>query len=224
MVSPIDPQWWDSPVSGLRKLPQQQRSRERVVAVLDAAEHILATDGVEGLTMRRLSDEAGVPVGTLYQFFVDKQGVVDALVHRHGEATPVLMVEMEQLAADSLPWREILTLVIDRQIRRLRADPAYVAVWANRDLSAQAQREDDRDIETMTDLLRRLLQGQEGLPDTPTLRAYCRVAIQAADSLMHLAFRVDPEGDDVTLVELKRILLLYLDSVVAELPRDPDRG
>jgi AcrR family transcriptional regulator len=219
VTPPIDPRWWDNPASGLRKLPQQQRSRERVVAVLDAAEHILSTDGVEGLSMRRLSDDAGVPIGTLYQFFTDKQGVVDALVHRHGQDTPVLMAEVAVLTRQGASWREILAVVLERQIARLRADPAYVAVWANRDLSPQAQREDDRDIETMTGVLHQALVAQESLPDTAQLQAHCRVAVQCVDALLHLAFRINPCGDEVTLVEAKRILLLYLDNVVAEATR-----
>ncbi|HEY8547301.1 MAG TPA: TetR family transcriptional regulator, partial [Acidimicrobiales bacterium] len=52
---------------GFRRHPQQARSRERVARVLEAADRVLGTEGFGALTVRRLAEEAGVPVGTIYQ-------------------------------------------------------------------------------------------------------------------------------------------------------------
>src|SRR5262245_63101774 len=59
--------------------PQQARSRARVEAILAAADAILADRGYEALTVRRIAETAGVPVGSIYQFFPDKAAIVDAL-------------------------------------------------------------------------------------------------------------------------------------------------
>ncbi|MEZ5193543.1 MAG: TetR/AcrR family transcriptional regulator [Nocardioides sp.] len=71
-------------LSGLRRQPVQARSRERVALIVSAASRLLTRDGVAGLTMRRLADEAGVPIGSLYQFFEDRTAVMDAVVAKHG--------------------------------------------------------------------------------------------------------------------------------------------
>src|SRR6266567_7610341 len=65
----------------VRREPRQARSRARVAQILAAADGILSQEGFEALTVRRIALEAGVPVGSIYQFFPDKAAVVDALAH-----------------------------------------------------------------------------------------------------------------------------------------------
>lgn len=68
------------------RLPVQKRSRERFDRLLDAAAEILAEGGYDALTTNRVAELAGIPIGSLYQFFPDKQAVVAALSDRYGEA------------------------------------------------------------------------------------------------------------------------------------------
>lgn len=75
----------------LRKVPTQGRSRALVDALLQTTARILVRDGWVGLTTNRVAREAGVSVGSLYQYFPDK----DALVH-------ALVVELAERMGDSL--------------------------------------------------------------------------------------------------------------------------
>ncbi|MBL8930342.1 MAG: TetR family transcriptional regulator [Kineosporiaceae bacterium] len=208
--------WLDQPCPGLRKNPQQSRSRARVLAVLAAAERLIVREGLDGLTIRALADEAGVPIGTVYQFFVDKAGVIDTLVHRHGLAMREMLATLDGSPdLPRRPWPALVDEVFSHQVRRLREDPAYVTIWVERQLSPTAQREDDHDVERLAELLCRLLVEQEPLADSPVLRGLCRVATQSADSLLHLAFRLDPGGDPATLHEALHMVHLYLADIVA---------
>ncbi len=67
----------------MRREPRQQRSRDRVRLILEAADGILSAEGFEALTVRRIAEAAGVPVGSIYQFFPDKAAVVDALARTY---------------------------------------------------------------------------------------------------------------------------------------------
>lgn len=62
-----------------RKQPVQERSRATVEAVLEATLQVLLREGLAGLTTTRVAERAGVSVGTLYQYFPDKQSLVMAL-------------------------------------------------------------------------------------------------------------------------------------------------
>ncbi|MEZ5193542.1 MAG: hypothetical protein R2734_14255 [Nocardioides sp.] len=101
----------------------------------------------------------------------------------------------------------------------MRRNPAYVAIWMARELSQNAQHQDDEDIETIADLLCRLLSTKESLAVAPELRSGCRVATQIADALLQLAFRLDPHGDAGTLTEGKRVFRLYLADLVERVRR-----
>jgi len=56
---------------------RQQRTRAEI---LHAVGEIIAADGLDGLTMRKLADRAGVAVATLYNQFTDRDGVLVAFV------------------------------------------------------------------------------------------------------------------------------------------------
>jgi AcrR family transcriptional regulator len=70
---------------GLRKLPTQARSRERVETILKAAGALLGEVGYDGVTTNLIAERAGVPVGSIYQFFETKDDIVAALVERFQE-------------------------------------------------------------------------------------------------------------------------------------------
>src|SRR5690349_3763798 len=81
-------------MTNARREPQQERSRARVQKIIDAADHILATEGFDALTIRHLADVADVPVGTIYQFFKDKNGVVDVIARRYLDRFAEVMTEL----------------------------------------------------------------------------------------------------------------------------------
>jgi len=68
-----------------RKLPRQARSRATVDAMLEAAAHVLVAQGYEGTTTARVAERAGASIGSLYQYFPNKEALVAALVERHAE-------------------------------------------------------------------------------------------------------------------------------------------
>lgn len=202
-----------SPDIRLRRHPQQARSRERVQRLLEAADHVLATEGYSALTMRRLADEADVPVGTIYQFFADKAGVVDALARRYiGEFDG--MIELLVADAESQRWDDVVGTVIDAAIDIYRSRPGYLALWIGRHLSPELQQADEMNNAAIAAGLRRILVAQYGLADDERLARKCQVAVQTTDALLQLAFRLDPKGDDAILDEARRLQRLYLTVVV----------
>ena len=62
------------------KLPTQTRSKQTVLTILDACSHLLIENGFFGVTTDRVAKAAGVSIGSLYQFFGNKESVVSALI------------------------------------------------------------------------------------------------------------------------------------------------
>jgi AcrR family transcriptional regulator len=62
---------------------QQRRSQQRSDArraILDAAESVLGDGGYESFSMRRLAERCGYTAPTIYHYFGDKLGLLDALL------------------------------------------------------------------------------------------------------------------------------------------------
>ena len=66
-----------------RKLPQQERARATIDAILTATARILVKEGFDRASTNRIAEEAGVSVGSLYQYFPGKEALVAALIERH---------------------------------------------------------------------------------------------------------------------------------------------
>jgi AcrR family transcriptional regulator len=66
----------------MRKSPTQVRATQTVDAIVEAAIQILQSDGEERLTTNRIAERAGVSIGSLYQYFADKEAIVEAIAER----------------------------------------------------------------------------------------------------------------------------------------------
>jgi AcrR family transcriptional regulator len=205
-----DPHEWD----GLRRAPQQARSRARVRRLLESADHIVATEGFAALTIRRLADDADVRIGTIYQFFPDKDALVDALARRY-IAMFDAMIEELVAQAEREQWDDVVGTLVDAAIALYRSHPGYVAIWTGRHLSPALQRADDANNAAIAAGLRRILVAQFDLPDSETLARACQVAVHTTDALLQLAFRLDSEGDEAILDEARQLQRLYLAEVIA---------
>lgn len=126
-----------------RKAPVQARSAATVEAILEAAAHILESEGFEGYTTNAIAKRAGVSIGSLYQYFPNKDAVTAALVmadaarlhddvHAAAEATAgedfqaQLNALIDVVVAHQLD-RPDLARLIDVEERRLATDPALAA-------------------------------------------------------------------------------------------------
>lgn len=62
--------------------PQQERSRATVDAIIDAAFICVADRGIQATTTRHIAEIAGISVGSLYEYFSNKEAIFDAMNQR----------------------------------------------------------------------------------------------------------------------------------------------
>jgi AcrR family transcriptional regulator len=68
-----------------RKKPKQKRSRATVAAILEATAQLLVEGGYHNLSTNRIAETAGVSIGSLYQYFSNKEAVVAAVVEEFAD-------------------------------------------------------------------------------------------------------------------------------------------
>ena len=194
----------------------QRRGVERVQAILDTAETLLAEQGYAAATLKAIGERAGIPTASLYHYFADR-GQVDAeLVRRHVRALD------ERLAA-ALHNPKVRTLgdsidaMIDPLLAYFREHPDFVQLWfAGRSstLSELAQAFDESWAEQLWQFLieRNLIRA-----NTPQF--VVRLAFEAGDRLFDVAFQRSPTGDDTTIHEARRLLTAYLQTYASQARR-----
>lgn len=93
-------------------------------ALLEAAARVLEQRGYAGATTNRIAEAAGAGVGTLYEYFADKEAVYDALIEREMEAI-VAAIRSEGLDPGA-PIQETLGRVLKLAMGAVRRGPEFV--------------------------------------------------------------------------------------------------
>jgi AcrR family transcriptional regulator len=96
-----------------RKQPRQARARHTVEAIIEASARILEEQGHGGFTTNAAAELAGVSIGTLYQYFPDKNALLGALITR--ETT--LLVEEAEAACVMPEGQQALNALIQAAVR-----------------------------------------------------------------------------------------------------------
>lgn len=92
-----------------RRAPRRRTGRAIVDALLDAASGLLATEGLAGMTTNAVAARAGVSVGSLYQYFPNKQALVAAVADRINVA---LVTQVEAIVGSERPVSERLDALL----------------------------------------------------------------------------------------------------------------
>lgn len=107
-----------------RRKAKQERARETVDIVMEAAARVLTERGYAAATTNRIAETAGVSVGTLYEYFANKEEVFDALIQRELEAL-VVAVQGQKLSPD-IPVDEKLAQLVVAAMGAMRFGPEFL--------------------------------------------------------------------------------------------------
>jgi AcrR family transcriptional regulator len=176
-----------------RKDPRQRRSRQTVDWILDAAARIFDERGYRATTTNHVAAAAGVSIGSLYQYFPNKDALLAALAQRHvDEALGILAERAAALADQEPPVEEVV-----RQLVQVAAD-ANASSGLHALLYTQAPRTPavEARLSVLTDLAtaavaQHLARLRAGGSD-PSRRA--RLLVAAVDSAIHAVVLDYPPG------------------------------
>jgi AcrR family transcriptional regulator len=91
-----------------RRTPAQSRSAETVAVILEAAARVLELRGLDGFNTNSVAERAGVSIGSLYQYFRNKDALLASLIELQGE--PFVRM-LETLPADESFQTALLRLI-----------------------------------------------------------------------------------------------------------------
>ncbi len=112
----------------MRKRPGQQRSQQMVDILLEASGRVTARQGLANLTTNRVAAEAGVSIGSLYQYFANKQELLEGLLERMAlDMTRLIDARMTQLLAADV--RTAVKMLLGEMLAFIRGgDGRYLEV------------------------------------------------------------------------------------------------
>ena len=112
-------------------MPTQQRSRERVERMLAAASALIAEDGSDAMRMSEVAERAGVPIGSLYQFFPDKGAIIRTLAERYNAlGRACIEEELSPMSRDLDGLRDAFGRLVDIYYAMFLAEPVMRDIWS----------------------------------------------------------------------------------------------
>jgi AcrR family transcriptional regulator len=177
--------------SGARKQPSQGRSRVLVSSILEATARILVHDGWDGITTNRVAREAGVSVGSLYQYFPHKEALVAALVENWADGVAKRFAALGPALAEA-PVDRAITAVVDTALAVTREVAALQrSVLALPQIGALPayERLNSRAADVLAEWI--ALRGADMNVDDPSLTAW--VIVAALDGLTEQALALRPD-------------------------------
>jgi AcrR family transcriptional regulator len=198
---------------GPRKFPQQPRSQATVEAILQGAAQVFERHGYAAGTTNRIAQRAGVSIGTLYQYFPNKDAVLVALASEHlAEGTAKLRPHLRRLS-DGASFDEVLPDVVQAMVELHALAPRLHRVLFEETPLPKAFRVE---LDTIEDHVVEVVAGAlardaHGSPVESRLRA--RLAISAIEGLAHrIVLRPPAEATPAQLAEeITRLVRRYLD-------------
>lgn len=194
-----------------RKEPKQSRSKSTVEAIFGAVTHILNKDGVVHLTTNKIAEVAGVSVGSLYQYFKNKESIFEGIILRLTEEN---LQSMEQILNESknLKVRDVITLIVQNHftaLQKMEKVATVVLEYAPKVLpAAHFKRADER---TINFLLQTVQKNQVKIkPANPELAFF--ICVQAVRSVMVMSFlNREAQERQIIMDELIEMLSGYLE-------------
>lgn len=194
-----------------RKTPVQTRGRETAARILEAAARVFAEWGYSAGTTNRIAEAAGMSVGSLYQYFPNKDAILVALVRRHVDDGARAVAERWDAVAGAPGLAERVGLLVDAAIANHRDSPRLHQVLFEEaprppELLAELHRMEAGLVAEVGALLR-----AEPTVNIPDAELAAWMAVAAVESLVHRFISTHPDEDlPAFREELIRLVVRYL--------------
>ncbi|GAA2112083.1 TetR/AcrR family transcriptional regulator [Actinomadura alba] len=197
-----------------RKRPRQQRSRETVAAILEAAAQLFQRQGHAATTTNQIAERAGVSIGSLYQYFPNKDALLVELADHHLNAAAEQIALVFTRAAEQRPALDRLLADLVRCVAALHTDRPdlhrllFEEAPRTPELVARFRQAERLIASALAGELRRLGVGGPA----PEMNAL--FAVQGIEAQVHGALLDPPAGTSVA--DCLRAVLLLWERALAE--------
>lgn len=177
-----------------RRAPMQERSRQTVIRILDAAAAIADEHGVDAASTRAIADRAGVSYPSLYRFFADREAILDELMERHCAELDARCLEAEQTWTIT-SIADLLNNELDLHVHYYRRHPGAARLWMGGRTSPTVTKHVRARMVTLAMRIHSILV-TNGLVPADTDPRNMLVAVEMADRVLELSFRGSAESTD----------------------------
>jgi AcrR family transcriptional regulator len=196
----------------LRTVPVQQRSNLRMANLLDAAAHIIATEGIDAVTTTSAAHHSGSSVGVIYRYFPNIDSLLRALAHRNLQRYLARVEEGSKQTPDQ-PWSS-WDRTLDSFVDMCRTEPGFRQLGFGDIIHDRFLVNDVSNNTVISRAFAGMVAQTHIVPVTDDMLFHLEVAVCMGSALLDQAFHQDPLGDSRFIEEARRTIGEYLRSTI----------
>lgn len=219
--------WWPAPMASdrgdravkpMRRRPTQARAQERVERILDTADEVFAEIGFDAASTNLIAARAGTSIGSLYEFFPNKEAIAGALADRYlrtvGGLYEALVVDSPEIA-DGLDLVERIVGGLDAFYRE---HPGAVPLLNGRFTSPELAAAGEALQSALARRIEVILTGRRGDLPAARRRLIAQVIAEQARALLAFADQVPLSQRRAVVRELEKAIVGYLRETAPDQP------
>lgn len=209
-------------VTMLRRKPIQERGQRRIEVILDAAERSFAKIGYEATTTNAIALLAQTSIGSLYQFFPNKEAILRAVADRYLQRLRIVHDRVLTPEVAQLPLPDIYDRIISALAEFHRDHPGFQPLFHGSETSVQLKAAEDILSQECISRVDAMIGARHPSLPPERRRLLATINVEVIKTLLPLAEgATSAEQRQTILVEIKKLMLGYMQQAVAELPPTP---
>ncbi len=193
-----------------RRAPSQRRSRERVERLLVAATKLIEERGSDVMRMSEVAETAGVPIGSLYQYFPDKAALIRTLAERFNAIGRTCVEDALATVRGEEDLPVALEQIIDGYYEMFVAEPVMRDIWSGTQADKALQELSAAEGDVLAAMLLAVLLRLRPDADGAALATKTRLMMELTEATMRLAISVDRAEGDAFVALFRRIFVREL--------------
>jgi AcrR family transcriptional regulator len=197
-----------------RRNPSGSRGQQRRDLILDTAANLLADNGIEAINTNVIAEQANISVGSVYQYFSNKEAILIALGERYIQQLGKNTVAALQQDVSGLDFAAIVNKVIDPMIAFERKHPAFGHLNAKSQevsLAEGSKRVESDILATIHDLLLRICPNLNPAHGWQMARV-TKALYKGISYLIQQEQEIEKAGGNVNsmIADMKQMMVAYL--------------
>lgn len=175
---------------------------------MDAAARLIERSGLVALTTNLLATEAQASIGTVYEYFPNKEAALAALLERYRERLQVAI--QAAFTPRNQPWDRVVSRAVDAFYRYYRQEPGYRQLWLGSQLAPELVATGARWADDFTAWVAEVMGEWAPKLAIDRRRVIARVVVHLLGALLTVAVSAPHEQQPSLVQETKLVLRRYL--------------
>ena len=188
-----------------RRVPAQQRSRDRLDKILAVASALIAEKGSDQVKMSEVADLAGISIGSLYQYFPDKRSIIRTLAERYNAESRSYIAEALAGVTDAASLRAAYIGLIDVYYALFVAEPVRRDIWSGMQADKELMALQLNESRICGGLLADAIQRADPRSNPATNFASAFLIWELGEAAMRMAILLDRTEGDAVVAAFKRM-------------------